>query len=150
MALIDTIKAALLEARKARHANNTASLSTLVGECETLAKAGKGDLTDAVVVTIIKKFLKNNGDAQGALIDSMDPNSNVTPPGAVKLMNERELFLSFLPKQLSEAELRALIKAMITNGCLDVGSAMKRLKTDYAGMYDGALASAILKQEFGK
>lgn len=143
MALIDTLKAALLEARKARNANKAASLSTLVGECETLAKAGRGDLTDAVVVTIIKKFLKNIDDNLG----------NLGRTGALiadDMLEEKALYESFLPRQLDVAELTAVIDTMLKNGVLDVGDAMKRLKADHAGTYNGAEASAILKQRFSK
>lgn len=150
MALIDKLKAALLQARKDRNAVKAASLSTLVGECETLAKAGRGELTDAVVVTVIKKFIKNIDDnlvnlgRTGALI-------------ADDMLEEKQLYEQFLPKQLSVAELEALIKGMIAEGTADpsarprdIGDVMKRLKVEHAGTYDGAMASAILKREFGK
>jgi hypothetical protein len=144
MALIETLKAALLEARKARNAATAASLSTLIGEVETLAKAGRGDLTDAVVVTVIKKFLKNVNDTMALL-----PADDTSEPFDA-LLKEKALYESFLPRQLDTAELTAVIDSMITGGVLDVGDAMKRLKADYAGTYNGAEASAILKQRFGK
>lgn len=144
MALIDTIKAASLEARKARNAPAAASLSTLIGEVETLAKAGRGDLSDAVVVTIIKKFLKNVNDTIALL-----PVDDTSGPFDA-LLKEKALYESFLPRQLDVAELTALIDSMIVDGVLDVGDAMKRLKLNHAGTYNGAEASAILKQRFSK
>ena len=143
MLLIDTLKAAFLKARMARDATAVASLSTLVGEIETLAKAGKGALTDAVVVTIVKKFLKNVNDTLAvAPVELKDRRE--------ALLIEKALYESFLPRQLDVVELTALVDSMIVDGVLDVGDAMKRLKINHAGTYSGADASAILKQRFGK
>lgn len=143
MPLIDTLKAALLEARKARNSATSAALSTLVGEIETLAKSGRGEMTDAVVVTVIKKFIKNIDESMKA----------VGPTGALVLDNmliERALYEQFLPKQLTTEELTALINGMISEGAKDVGDVMKLLKTKHAGTYNGAEASAILKQLFSR
>lgn len=142
--LVDTLKAALLKARKERDAAATAALSTLVGEIETLAKAGRGDLTDAVVVTVIKKFLKNLNETIALLPvdDAKEPFDS--------LLREKALYESFLPVQLTTDELSVLIDELIHNGAKDVGDVMKLLKTKHAGTYDGAAASALLKQRFSK
>ena len=144
MSLIETIKAEYLTQRKARASWQVASLSTLIGEIETLAKGGKGELTDAVVVTVVKKFIKN-----------IDETLKVIAPTAVAetalLRSERELFEKFMPQQLTEAELRAAIENIILAGDgATVGDVMKALKTNFGGMYDGALASTILKARFAK
>lgn len=144
MNLFETLKAALLEARKARNAATAASLSTLIGEAETLSKAGKGDLSDAVVVTIIKKFLKNLDES----IKVASEHGNHTVVG--RMHDEKKLYEQFLPKQLNVTELTAVIDSMIVDGVLDVGDAMKRLKANHAGTYNGAEASTILKQRFTK
>jgi uncharacterized protein len=137
MTLLNTIKAASLTARKARKTDEAALLSTLMGEIETLAKAGRGELTDAVVVTVIKKFIKNIDQ----VIEVVEPNSI----GGQNAIKEKQLLEAFLPKQLSEQELQALIDDM---GCTNIGDAMKLLKQNYAGTYDGAMASKILKAKF--
>lgn len=144
MSLFDTIKAEYLTQRKARASWQVASLSTLIGEIETLAKGSKGELTDAVVVTVVKKFIKN-----------IDETLKVIAPTAVAemalLRSERELFEQFMPKQLTEAELRVAIENIILAGDgATVGDVMKALKTSYSGQYDGAMASSILKARFAK
>lgn len=140
MTLIDTIKAALLQARKARNSADAASLSTLVGEIETLAKAGRGETTDAVVVTMLKKFIKNLNET----IALNSEHGNHTTVG--RLHDELKLYEQFLPKQLTEAELIALIDSQ--SSAKDVGDVMRFLKAEHAGMYDGALASKLLKAKF--
>lgn len=139
MSIIDTIRAVSLAERKARNAVNAASLSTLLGEIENLAKAGKGELNDAVVVTVVKKFIKNIGETMAVA-------THPAVQEALKL--EHELYAQFLPKQLSEDELKTLIDRFVAEGAKDVGDAMKRLKLEFAGTYDGAVASKLLKETF--
>lgn len=51
---------------------------------------------------------------------------------------------SYLPKQLSEAELRVEIEAITQEtGATDMGSIMKELGRRHAGRYDGKLASRL-------
>jgi hypothetical protein len=142
MALLDTIKSKSLTARKAGAAGRADALllSTLLGEIETLAKAGRGEITDAVVVTIVKKFVKNIDETTAHVADE---------DRLAALMAERELLSSFLPKQLDEQELGALIE-LIVEGLEkpNVGDVMRALKVSHAGQYDGALASKLLKARF--
>ena len=140
MTLIERIKADQLAARKERATAKAAFLGTLLGEIETLAKGGKGELTDAVVVTMVKKFIKN-----------ADEMLKVAPEGSEQRdIAHREKFVleGFLPKQLNEAEIATLIESFVADGVTNVGDAMKRLKTDHAGTYDGAVASRLLKARF--
>ena len=134
--IIEQIKTASMAARKARDSSAAASLSTLLGEIETLAKGGKGELTDAIVITVVKKFIKNIDETL----------KHVTrAAGLEALTKERSMYEQFLPKQLSEQELSALIESI---GGTNVGDTMKELKINHAGTYDGALASKILKAKF--
>ncbi len=136
MTLFEQLRAKYLELRKAHDAAAVASLSTLIGEIENLAKSGKGELTDAVVVTVVKKFIKN-----------IDETAKVAPSEA--LTTERALYEQFLPKQLTEAETASLIDMLVvTHGANNVGDVMKLLKQHHAGTYDGAVASKILKAKF--
>ena len=142
MTLIEQIKAEYLVQRKARASWQVASLSTLIGEIETLSKGGKGEINDADVVAVVKKFIKN-----------IDETLKVIAPTAVAetalLRSERALYEKFMPRQLTEAELTVEIDAMSANGWgATVGDVMKNLKAHYAGRYDGAMASAILKARF--
>jgi uncharacterized protein YqeY len=151
--LLDTIKTASLAARKARKTDDALLLSTLLGEIETLAKGGKGEMTDAVVVTVIKKFIKNNQETVetvlGGLPDGVQLKEAADVYHKVGILNaEQRLLTSFLPRQLTEEELVVLINGLINGGAKDIGDCMKLLKTNHAGTYDGALASKLLKAKF--
>jgi uncharacterized protein YqeY len=139
MTLVATIKSDQLSSRKARDNVKTALLTTLLGELQTLAKnSGREEPTDAQAVEVVKKFLKNNGVAQAAA------SSATNRAYKEELEIEQFILQAYLPKQLSEEELRALIKGFAAEG-KDIGDAMKTLKTQYAGMYDGGLASKLMK-----
>jgi uncharacterized protein YqeY len=68
--------------------------------------------------------------------------------GREELIREHEAAVgiveSYLPKQLSEAELRAAIEAIVREiGATDIGPIMKELGRRHAGRYDGKLASRL-------
>lgn len=142
MTLLEQIKAQYLELRKARATSQVASLSTLLGEIDTLTKSGKGELTDDAVVAVVKKFIKNLDES----IKANSERGNHTTAG--QLADEKNLYAQFLPKQFSEVELDNLIGAIILTGAGTVGEVMKELKVKYSGQYDGAVAARILKLRF--
>lgn len=135
MLIIDSLKIQQLQARKNRDSATALTLSTVIGEIETLAKSGKGEMNDAVVTTVIKKFLKN-----------IDETLKLVP--SEHLEHEKKLLESFLPRQITEAELDAVIDKLIAEGNTNIGDAMKALKNQHAGTYDGAVASRLLKDKF--
>jgi uncharacterized protein YqeY len=149
MTLIEQIRTEYLVLRKAHNTAAVASLSTLIGEIENLAKGGKGELTDAVVVTVVKKFIKNI-DETLQVVGKGAPTGLTAEYNPLNALNaERRLYEQFLPKQLTETEIAALIDTLVvTHGAKNVGDVMKLLKQNHAGTYDGAVASKILKAKF--
>lgn len=152
MTLIEQIRSKYLELRKAHNAAAVASLSTLIGEIENAAKNGK-TMTDADVVNIVKKFIKNIDEAISAVLGGI-PDGVALKDAAEQyhrigaLNEERKLYEQFLPKQLNEAELMFVIDELVSRGLTNVGAVMKALKAYHGGHYDGALASKILKAKF--
>jgi uncharacterized protein YqeY len=75
------------------------------------------------------------------------------PELAEKERGEIAIIERFLPKQLSEAELDAAVKAAIAEvgaqGMKDMGRVMAALKERHAGQMDGAKASQIVKRSLG-
>lgn len=140
MTLIAGIKLDQLRARKARNSVPVALLTTLLGELQTLAKnAGKEEPTEAEAVAVIKKFLKNNEVARNAA------SSSDNQVYKEELETEKLILEHYLPKQMSEEELRTLIADFADQG-KDIGDAMKTLKVQFSGMYDGGLASKLMKE----
>lgn len=79
----------------------------------------------------------------------MDATKNMDNIQALARMNDAKteivILESFLPKQLTEEQLRTLIQDFANQG-KNIGDAMKTLKTQFAGQYDGGLASKLMKE----
>lgn len=140
MSLIDRLRADQLAARKAKNDIARSLLTTLLGETTTIAKnAGRDNPTDDEVTAVVRKFLKGNAEVQLHLKDEID---------LAVARTEADLLNVYLPKQLTEQELRDAVIAAIAGGAANVGAIMGVLKTNFAGLYDGKLASSIIKEAF--
>ena len=84
---------------------------------------------------MIKKFIKNLDET--ILANLKLPNTNTA-----LLDREKEILEVYLPKQLSKEELTEIIKSLNTK---NMGDIMKNLKENHAGLYDGKMASEIVK-----
>lgn len=151
--LIEKIKAAQIEARKAKNSIAATLLTTLLGEANMVAKNAQRDLpTDEEVASVLKKFLDGNAATQDALHKARATDATLERLAvAIEEQTILEGFKSLLPKQLTEDELKAIIREAIVNGAKeDIGSLMGVLKKDHAGRYDGKLASAVIREALAK
>lgn len=106
--------------------------STLIGEMDnevSRSKDGSRVVTDEIATKILKSFKKNLEETQ-----SLDKSFNFSSALELDIVNK------YLPKQLSHDELERLIAGAKP---ANVGSWMKYLKDNYAGLYDGKLAKQI-------
>jgi uncharacterized protein YqeY len=145
MSLLQKIKADQVAARKARSSVDAAILTTLIGEAEAVGKnGGNREVTDAEVVAMIKKFVKNLDETIRIAGDYRDGDA------CDRAWSEKQVLEQYLPKQLTEDELRMAMSELIANnglsGAKAMGVLMKELKTNYEGLYDGALASKLAKE----
>lgn len=134
MSLLEQIKSDSLEARKLKSPLASA-LITLYSEAAMVGKNnGSRDSTDAEVQAVVKKFLKG-----------VDENLRIPDRDVAyyeKLQYEKLQYESYLPKQLTEAEIRAKIaESGIELTQRNTGQVMKLL----AGQADGKLVSEIMK-----
>lgn len=88
---------------------------------------------------MVRKFLKNLSQTIPHLERSGDE------VALAKANAERGALEAYLPKQLTEAELEAIVKPKVAAG-ENMGVIMKALKVEYAGRFDGQLASSIVKR----
>jgi len=145
MSLLNDIQQASVEARKARN-SNASFLVTLYSEAMMVGKSKRnGESTDEEVIAILKKFKANAETMIDAVLVLNNANAQLRIDEA---NNEIALVTKFLPKMLTEAELRHqidLIKDMFTEQP-SMGVIMGHLKSKYPGLYDGSLASRIIKE----
>ena len=139
MSLLSQIRADALAARKA-HSPDAGVLTTLIGEVDTKTKgfSPARAMTDDEVVAVVAKFIKGADET----IKALDPAKN--PEAIAKAQGERTVLERYMPKQLSDAELEAFVRARVEAGD-NMGGVMSALKAEHAGRYDGRRASQIVK-----
>ena len=148
MTLLEQLTEDIKKYRKEGNAFATTLLSTLYSEASKVGKDIANRLpTDEELVTVAKKFMKDNEATikliQATVKDGLETTSN-------KLKEEISLIKQYVPKMLNEKELTELIAIMIYKGNTTLKEIMAKLKEEYHGMYDGKLASDIVKKILGK
>lgn len=143
ISLHQQIKDAQKAARMNRDCDNAkvkaSILTTLLGELSTKTTGTGIMLSDDLILQTTKKFIKNNEETMNTTFD-MDV--------LRKLTIENNCLQEFMPKQLTEDELRAKIKFLCATGeVCSMGSVMAELKNQFGGQYDGKLASQIIRDE---
>ena len=104
-------------------------------------------LTDADVLAIITKQVKQRRDS------IIEYNKGGRPDLAAQEEAEIAVLEVYLPKQLSEAEIRERAQAVIAElGVTDMkgfGSVMKRLSADLRGIADGQIINRVVRELLG-
>ncbi|TCA22986.1 GatB/YqeY domain-containing protein [Rhizobium leguminosarum bv. viciae] len=146
--LRDQLATQLKEAMKAK---NTERLSTVrliqaAVKDRDIANRGTGkeQASDDEILQILAKMVKQR-DESAKIYEE-----NARPELAAKERAEIIVIQDFMPKQLSDSEVRANVSAIITEtgaaGAKDMGKVMAALKERYAGQMDFAKASATVKE----
>ena len=145
--LRDDINKALTEAMKAKNERAVSTLrmvnSALKNADIEARGAGKPALTDADVLPILQKMIKQRQESvemykKGARADLVKQEEE-----------EIAIITAYLPKQMSEAEMTAAVEAAIKDtgaaGMKDMGKVIGALRAKYSGQMDMAKASAAVK-----
>jgi uncharacterized protein YqeY len=144
----DQLAAALKDAMKAKDALRLSTIRLVQAEIKTrdIANrgAGKGDASDEEILQIMAKMVKQREESAKIYED------NARPELAAKERAEIVVVQDFMPRQLSEADVRANVAAAIAeagaSGPKDMGKVMAVLRERYAGQMDFAKASSVLKE----
>jgi uncharacterized protein YqeY len=145
--LRDDINNAVKEAMKAK---DERKLSTLRMVNSTLKNAdieargqGKPPLGDPEVLAVLQKMIKQRQES----VELYDKGGRAEL--AAQEREEIAVISAYLPKQMSEDEVKAAISAVVAEtgaaGIKDMGKVIGVLKTKYAGQMDFAKASALVK-----
>lgn len=145
--LRDDINAALKEAMKARDERKVSCLrlmnSTIKNADIEARGAGKGPLSDADLLSVLQKMIKQRHES-AELYDK-----GGRPELAKGERDEIAIIQSYLPEQMSDAEIAAAINAAVKEtgaaGMKDMGKVIGALKAKYAGQMDFAKASGLVK-----
>ncbi|MGO6966551.1 GatB/YqeY domain-containing protein [Rhizobium leguminosarum] len=146
--LRDQLATQLKEAMKAKNAErlSTVRLIQAAVKDRDIANRGTGkeQASDDEILQILAKMVKQR-DESAKIYEE-----NARPELAAKERAEIIVIQDFMPKQLSDGEVRANVSAIITEtgaaGGKDMGKVMAALKERYAGQMDFAKASATVKE----
>ena len=145
--LRDDINNAVKDAMKAKDERKLSTLrmvnSTLKNSDIEARGQGKPPLSDEDILGVLQKMIKQRQES----VELYDKG------GRAELANqEREeiaIITAYLPKQMSEADVKAAISAAIAEtgaaGIKDMGKVIGALKAKYAGQMDFGKASALVK-----
>ena len=137
--LIDELKAAKIKAFKEKDTITKDILGILVSKyqlAEVEARAANKEIGDKELLAIIQKTLKELSDEK----EGYQKVGNLEKVNAIT--KQEEIISSYLPKQLSELEIRSIIASLEDKS---VPSVMKHFKTNYAGQVDMSLVNSILR-----
>ena len=130
-----------LNYRKAREAATAALLTTVIAKAESIAKDGKREHIHEDFILAIKSFLKG--------IDVSIEECNKASRDVSKLVAERDLLLSYLPKQLSPEEIKSeLFKIYVDledKSSKAMGALMGGLSAKHIGQSDNKTASLLAR-----
>ena len=137
--LIDEIKAANIQAMKDRDNTSRAVLSIVLTKYklqEVELKSQGKEIGDKELLSIIQKVLKELEDEKAGYlkVNNLERADNIT--------KQMDVISSYLPKQLSEEEIRKIIASLEDKS---VPSVMKHFKMNYAGQVDMSLVSSIAR-----
>lgn len=107
--------------------------------------AGSGSVSDADVLTVLQKMLKQREESYKTYAE------NGRPELAAKEQVEMDIINRYMPKQLNADELAAAIDAAIADsgaqGPRDMGKVIAILKDQYAGQINMGQVSGIVKDK---
>ena len=137
--LIDELKKANIEAMKNKEKDRRAILSVVITRYQLRlveAKAQNKEVNDSDLLEIIQKVLKELSDEkEGYLkVNNLDM--------AASIDNQIATLNAYLPKQLSEEEIRAEIAKLEDKS---LPAIMKHFKTNFAGKVNMSLVSQIAR-----
>ena len=145
MSLKEKLQNDLTSSMRARDEVRSSTIRMILTSIKNEEVSGKEarDLSDAEIITVLSREAKKRREAAEAF-DQAGAKDRADQERA-----EGEIIAEYLPAQLSESEIKALIKAAIAetgaNSPAQMGLVMKSLQPKTAGKADGGLVSSLVK-----
>ena len=143
MSLKDQIRDDLNAARRERDKNRTTLLTMTISEIKNKEIEVQHELSDPEIVDVVQKAIKRRREAS----EQMRAGNRLEL--AEKEDAEAALLSAYLPPQMSEAEVRALIREAIEGGATTMGAVMGKISGKIKGLFDGKEANRLVKEELG-
>ena len=149
MGLKETLQADLTEAIRSRDELTSGTIRMILAAIQVEEVAGKEarTLKDDEIIKVLSREAKKRREAA----EAFEQGGRADKAAAERA--EGEVIATYLPEQLSEAELNQLITetiaAVCASGPSDMGKVMGALKAKVAGKADGAMVSSLVKAALG-
>ncbi len=148
----ESIKTALVNAMKAKEEKTVATLRLINAaikdkDIEARSKGIMDGIDDGAVMSLLQTMIKQRRESiemytKGGRLDLADAEQH-----------EINIIQSFLPQQMSEAEVLEAIRSLVAetgaSSIKDMGKLMGLVKSKYAGRMDMGKASGVIKQVLG-
>jgi uncharacterized protein len=141
MSLKETIRDELNSARKERDKFRTVLYTSTLSEIKYKEVELGREVNDAEVIDVINKAIKRRKEA------SEQMRAGNRAELADKEDQEAALLSKYLPAQLSEDEVRGLVREAIAGGAGNMGAVMGKIMPKLKGAFDGKEANRIVKEE---
>ena len=141
--LTDRLRSDLNTARRERDKLRTVVLSTTLSEIGNRQIELGREPTDEDVREVVGRAIKKRREAA----------EQIRAVGRTDLADKEEqeaaLLLPYMPAQLSEAEVRQMVKDAIAGGADTVGAVMSAIMPGLKGRFDGKETNRIVREELG-
>ena len=144
--LKETLKKDEIAAMKARDKAKVNVLRLVNAEIKAYEVNNREDISDENVIKIIEKSIKQNKEALEYAKQANNEEKIAEGNFAI------EVLTPYLPKQLSEEEVVAMLKEIITNGnytAKDMGKIMKEIMPKVNGKFDRSKINPMVKNLLG-
>ena len=141
MSLKESIREEMNNARRERDKLRTQLFTGTLSEIKYKEVEVGHELSDAEVIDVINRAIKRRKEA------SEQMRAGNRPELADKEDQEATLLSKYLPAQLSEADVRALVQGAIAEGASNMGAVMGKIMPKLKGAFDGKEANRIVKEE---
>lgn len=140
----ETLQSALNTSRKARNAERTLVLSTILANLKNRRIELRRDPSDAEVVDVLRKGIKLRREAA----------EQFQAAGRAELADAELMQIGvleeFLPPAVDPEEIRAAARQAIAAGAKDIGGVMGQVLPKFRGRADGKVINEIVREELQK
>lgn len=148
MSFTDKINADIKTAMLAREKEKLEVLRDIKSKLMLEATSGAGEVTEEVAMKIVMKLHKQRMETYAIYVEQNREDL------AKDELFQAQVIETYLPKMLSEDEIRKEVKAAIAqtgaSGPQEMGKVMGVLTSKLAGKADGKIISALVKEELSK
>ncbi len=138
---LETIDQDLKQAMRDKNELVLSSLRNLKSEIKNVEIAKQKPLSEDEVIQVVSKKVKQHKDS----IESFTAGSRTDL--VEHEQKQMEVLQKYLPAQMSEDDVRAVVKTVISEVGSEFGKVMKEVMAKTKGKTDGSVVSKIVKEE---